>query len=240
MPETPPPGRLSESEAAREPPFRRGRRHAVHAKMRLAAAVPARNPAPARNEAVHRRGIRVAGRTIRLRLRFLDDGRLPIHNNSSERALRREAIGRKNWLFVGTDDAPRSTPPSSPCSRAASSTMSSPGPISATSSASCPAGPCVGSWSSPLSTGRRPPRTRTLSSAWPPTSSGRHPSASSTTITPPSSTHLRCRQRRYSPNAYPRSTPPALQPEAPSPGIKRRISRRATARTYREGAGGPR
>jgi transposase len=37
--------------------------------------------------------------------RFLDDGRLPIHNNGSERALRREAIGRKNWLFVGTDDA---------------------------------------------------------------------------------------------------------------------------------------
>jgi len=34
-----------------------------------------------------------------------DDGRLPIHNNGSERALRREAIGRKNWLFVGTDDA---------------------------------------------------------------------------------------------------------------------------------------
>jgi hypothetical protein len=37
--------------------------------------------------------------------RFLDDGRLPIHNNSSERALRREAVGRKNWLFVGSDDA---------------------------------------------------------------------------------------------------------------------------------------
>jgi transposase len=37
--------------------------------------------------------------------RFLDDGRLPIHNNGSERALRREAIGRKNWLFVGSDDA---------------------------------------------------------------------------------------------------------------------------------------
>lgn len=37
--------------------------------------------------------------------RFLDDGRLPIHNNGSERALRREAIGRKNWLFVGNDDA---------------------------------------------------------------------------------------------------------------------------------------
>lgn len=37
--------------------------------------------------------------------RFLDDGRLPVHNNGSERALRREAVGRKNWLFVGSDDA---------------------------------------------------------------------------------------------------------------------------------------
>ena len=36
--------------------------------------------------------------------RFLDDGRLPIHNNWSERELRREAIGRKNWLFVGSDE----------------------------------------------------------------------------------------------------------------------------------------
>lgn len=36
--------------------------------------------------------------------RFLDDGRLPIHNNWSENALRREALGRKNWLFLGSDD----------------------------------------------------------------------------------------------------------------------------------------
>jgi hypothetical protein len=36
--------------------------------------------------------------------RFLDDGRLPIHNNWSEGALRREAVGRKNWLFVGNDE----------------------------------------------------------------------------------------------------------------------------------------
>ncbi|MDX2010957.1 MAG: IS66 family transposase [Myxococcaceae bacterium] len=35
---------------------------------------------------------------------FLADGRLPIDNNISERALRREAVGRKNWLFVGSDD----------------------------------------------------------------------------------------------------------------------------------------
>lgn len=36
--------------------------------------------------------------------RFLSDGRLPIHNNYSENALRREALGRKNWLFLGTDE----------------------------------------------------------------------------------------------------------------------------------------
>ena len=50
-------------------------------------------------------GIRYA-RNQRVGLsQFLDDGRLPIHNNMSELALRREAVGRKNWLFVGSDDA---------------------------------------------------------------------------------------------------------------------------------------
>lgn len=38
-------------------------------------------------------------------MRFLDDGRLPLHNNISELSLRREVIGRRNWLFVGNDDA---------------------------------------------------------------------------------------------------------------------------------------
>jgi transposase len=37
--------------------------------------------------------------------RFLTDGRLPLHNNRSELELRRQVIGRKNWLFVGTDEA---------------------------------------------------------------------------------------------------------------------------------------
>ena len=36
--------------------------------------------------------------------RFLDDGRLPLTNNPSERELRRIAVGRKAWLFVGSDD----------------------------------------------------------------------------------------------------------------------------------------
>lgn len=36
--------------------------------------------------------------------RFLEDGRLPLHNNFSERALRREALGRNNWIFLGSDE----------------------------------------------------------------------------------------------------------------------------------------
>jgi len=36
--------------------------------------------------------------------RFLVDGRLPLHNNISELHLRRQAVGRKNWLFVGNDE----------------------------------------------------------------------------------------------------------------------------------------
>ena len=39
--------------------------------------------------------------------RFLEDGRLPIDNNISEQNLRRQAVGRKNWLFVGSDDGAR-------------------------------------------------------------------------------------------------------------------------------------
>ncbi|MBZ4423354.1 IS66 family transposase [Myxococcus sp. RHST-1-4] len=36
--------------------------------------------------------------------RVLDDGRLLLENNRSERELRRIAVGRKAWLFVGSDD----------------------------------------------------------------------------------------------------------------------------------------
>lgn len=39
--------------------------------------------------------------------RFLDDGRLRLDNNVSELELRREAVGRANWLFVGSDDGAR-------------------------------------------------------------------------------------------------------------------------------------
>lgn len=37
--------------------------------------------------------------------RYTEDGRLTIDNNVSERTLRPTAIGRKNWLFLGNDEA---------------------------------------------------------------------------------------------------------------------------------------
>jgi transposase len=37
--------------------------------------------------------------------RYTEDGRLTIDNNISERRVKDQAIGRKNWLFLGTDEA---------------------------------------------------------------------------------------------------------------------------------------
>jgi hypothetical protein len=37
--------------------------------------------------------------------RYTEDGRLTIDNNVSERTLRHQAIGRKNWLFLGSEAA---------------------------------------------------------------------------------------------------------------------------------------
>ena len=35
--------------------------------------------------------------------RFLDDGRVCLTNNAAERALRGVALGRKSWLFAGSE-----------------------------------------------------------------------------------------------------------------------------------------
>jgi transposase len=35
--------------------------------------------------------------------RYRDDGRLEIDNSAAERSLRVVALGRKNWLFAGSD-----------------------------------------------------------------------------------------------------------------------------------------
>jgi transposase len=41
--------------------------------------------------------------------RYLDDGRLKIDNNTSENAIRPLALGRKNWLFAGSERGARAT-----------------------------------------------------------------------------------------------------------------------------------
>lgn len=41
--------------------------------------------------------------------RFFDDGRLVLTNNGAERAIKNIALGRKAWLFCGSDDHAKST-----------------------------------------------------------------------------------------------------------------------------------
>jgi transposase len=48
--------------------------------------------------------VRYAGRQWVALTRFLNDPALPLDNNSAERALRVAALGRKNFLFVGSDE----------------------------------------------------------------------------------------------------------------------------------------
>jgi transposase len=53
---------------------------------------------------------RALGYLVRQRralLRFLEDGRIRLDTNPAELALRREVVGRKNWLFCGSDDGAR-------------------------------------------------------------------------------------------------------------------------------------
>ena len=52
-------------------------------------------------------GIRYAINQKEALQRYLDDATLPVSNNISERNLRRQATGRKNWLFVGSEDGAR-------------------------------------------------------------------------------------------------------------------------------------
>ena len=93
--------------------------------------------------------------TNALASRFIDDGRLPIHNNLSELALRSEAIGRKNWLFAGGDEGGEVNA-SCRSLRAAAYPRSSRSRTCETFSACCPRGRITASSSShPSSAGAR-------------------------------------------------------------------------------------
>lgn len=69
---------------------------------------------PAYEDVKHQRGMlrSALGYAVRQKaalLRFLDDGRLEMTNNHSERQLRKIATGRAAWLFVGSDDHGQAT-----------------------------------------------------------------------------------------------------------------------------------
>src|SRR5882724_5718364 len=49
------------------------------------------------------RAVRYALRRWEALLRFCDDGRIEIDNNAAERSLRAVVLGRKNFLFAGSD-----------------------------------------------------------------------------------------------------------------------------------------
>src|ERR1700744_1841896 len=50
-----------------------------------------------------RKAIRYALSRWRALTRYVDDGRIEIDNSAAERALRAVALGRKNYLFCGSD-----------------------------------------------------------------------------------------------------------------------------------------
>jgi transposase len=54
------------------------------------------------------RALRYLARHEQALSRFVDDPKLPLDNNRSERELRQLVIGRKNWLFVGHDQGAES------------------------------------------------------------------------------------------------------------------------------------
>jgi len=80
--------------------------------------------------------------------RFLNDGRLPLHNNMSELQLRRQAVGRKDGYSLAAKMARSPIPPLSRYSPAVASMTSSHGPIFATSSVCCRPGRSTASSSS--------------------------------------------------------------------------------------------
>ena len=103
--------------------------------------------------------------------RFIEDGRLPLHNNGSELQLGRQAIGRKNWLFVGSDDGGRNN--ARFVSLLASCQLHHIEPWAYLRDLLCllPEWPAHRASSSPPRTGTRPSSRTTLSSGSPPTSS---------------------------------------------------------------------
>ncbi len=86
----------------------------ARSEVRLAEAVPVLDRIGARLAELEKRvlpksvlakAVSYASNQWQALRRYVEDGRLSIDNNISERTLRHQAIGRKNWLFVGSEQA---------------------------------------------------------------------------------------------------------------------------------------
>jgi hypothetical protein len=75
------------------------------------------------------------------------DGRLEMTNNAAERAIRPLALGRKNWLFAGSDNGERRAATIYTITQTPNSTATIPKPISPTSWPASPITPSTGSTS---------------------------------------------------------------------------------------------
>lgn len=78
--------------------------HAVPALAKLKAWLDALQPTVLGNSGTARALAYTLRRWDAL-VRYVDDGRLPIDNNVIENAIRPIALGRKNWLFAGSEQA---------------------------------------------------------------------------------------------------------------------------------------
>jgi transposase len=93
-----------EDEIRGQPPELRRAQRQARAGPLLKAMRLAGGAAAARvGQVGHRPGHRLQPGRWKALTRYVDDGRLEIDNNAAERALRGVSLGRKNYLFMGSD-----------------------------------------------------------------------------------------------------------------------------------------
>lgn len=107
-------GRIFELDASwqKSPPAEIKRRRDVHLRPHVDdffAWVAQQYPLVERQRGYLRTAFGYARNQRQALLRFLDDGRLAMDNSRAERAIKAVALGRKAWLFCGSDDHAKST-----------------------------------------------------------------------------------------------------------------------------------
>jgi transposase len=107
-------GRIFELDASWKdnPPVEIKRRRALHLRPHVDsffAWVDEQRPAFRDQRGLARTALEYANNQREALTRFFDDGRLVLSNNGAERAIKAIALGRKAWLFCGSDDHAKST-----------------------------------------------------------------------------------------------------------------------------------